>query len=118
MTELMDIVIDCAGDFGMSFTLRDEEGDLIDLTGAVVTAQLREFPESLDHFDFSCSHNGQGGQVVIGMSWRVTAKIPYTRGVYDVFVDFPNDTRKKYLKGKVEIYHNVTEPREDEADNP
>ena len=118
MTDILDIVIDSAADFGLNAVIENPDMDTYDLTDAVVSAQLREFPESRDCFDFVCNHNGEGGRIEISMPWHTTRKIPYTKGVYDVFITFPNNTRLKVLKGKVDIIPNVTEPEAYETDNP
>lgn len=109
-TKLLNIVIEKGADFHMSFTVTDDEDNLIDLSGATVTAYLREYAEADDYFAFTATHNGLGGKVSLTMPHEDTAQIGYTKGVYDVFVQFPNEDAEKYLMGEVTIIPAVTRP--------
>lgn len=111
----LDIIIECGADFSLYFLVRDSENALVDLTGAVVSAHLREYAEAQDYFAFTATHNGAGGKVTLTMPHEDTAEIGYTRGVYDVFIDFPDETRLKYLWGNVEIDPEVTKPVDGEV---
>ena len=106
----LDITIECGADFALSFLVRDDEGTLIDLTGATVEAQVREYAEAADYFAFTAVHNGQGGRVSLSMPHEVTASIGFSRGVYDVFIDYPDESREKYLMGDVTVIPEVTKP--------
>lgn len=105
--EKFDIVIDGNADFVLTLTIRDEDGNLKDLTGCTATAQLRESPESNDYFDFVCTHNDEGGKILITMSHSETEKIPYTHGVYDVLLETPTEILK-LIYGEAEIIPHVT----------
>ena len=105
-----DINIESGADFFHQFRLRDDEENLVDLTGATVTAQLREYSEAQDYFLFTATHNGEGGTVFLTMPHESTAAIGYTAGYYDVFVDYPDETREKVLWGQVVISPAVTRP--------
>lgn len=105
-----NIKIECGTDFVLPFTWKDDNGNIIDLTGATVEAQLREYPEASDCFDFYTQHNGAGGRITLTMSKEITAEIPYSRGYYDVHVTLADGTRKRPLYGEVKITPNVTKP--------
>ena len=77
-TKQVNITIEAGATFQMFFTVRDDNQSLIDLTGATVEAQLREFPEAQDYFQFTATHNGSGGRVNITMQYEDTAAIPYS----------------------------------------
>ena len=105
-----NIKIECGTDFVLPFTWYDDNGNVIDLTGAIVEAQLREYPEASDGFDFYTQHNGVGGKITLTMTKEITAEIPYSRGYYDVHVTLADGTRKRPLYGEVKIDPNVTKP--------
>lgn len=103
-----DINIDTGGDFTFSFTVYGEGSTPVDLTGAIVSATLREYPEGNDPTDFVCIHNDTGGQITISLAHEVTAHLGYTYGWYDIKVMFPDQTEEEVLHGKAFIASNVT----------
>lgn len=103
-----DINIDTGGDFTFSFTVYGEGSTPVDLTGAIVSATLREYPEGNDPTDFTCIHNDTGGQITISLAHEVTAHLGYTYGWYDIKVTFPDQTEEEVLHGKAFIASNVT----------
>lgn len=105
-----DINIDKGGDFSLTFTTYDEGSTPVDLTGATVSATLREYPEGTDQTPFVCTHNGVGGQIAISMAHEATGALGYTYGWYDVKVTFPNNTVEEVMHGKAFITANVTRP--------
>ena len=102
-----DIYIDCGADFVLTLTLRDEDGNLVDLTGATVSAQMRENPEANDHFDFTVTHNDDGGKILMRMPPETTEKIPFTEGVYDLFLTLSGEVMK-VIDGKANIKPSAT----------
>lgn len=103
-----DIRVETGADFVLPFTWYDDSGKPYNLTGASVTAQLRETSSSPYAHDFICSHNGAGGRITLKMLHEETALISFSSGVYDVFVQFPNGSTKRPLYGDADIEDNVT----------
>ena len=103
-----DLEIKCGSDFSFTFQLKNENGDPKDLTGITFRAQLREFAEAASAIDFVCSHNNQGGYVVLSMPHNVTSTIRFKQGVYDVVQYNTDDTRDPVLGGSVRILPSVT----------
>lgn len=103
-----DINIDTGGDFTFSFTIYGEGSTPVDLTGAIVSATLREYPEGNDPTNFVCTHNDTGGQITISLAHEVTAHLGYTYGRYDIKVTYPDQTEEEVLHGKAFITTNVT----------
>lgn len=99
----LDLVIETGFDFVMSATLHDVNDNIIDLTGATVDSQLRQFPEATDSFPFEVTHNGSGGRIKMKMSHTVTEKIPFTYGTYDVRIIFSDGSVHRPLEGNVTI---------------
>lgn len=105
-----NILIECGADFVLPFTWYDNNGVPYDLTGATVEAQLREYPEAVDSYDFVCSHNGAGGRITITLPQEITSQISFSYGTYDVFVNLPEGGRKRPLHGEVTVQDYVTKP--------
>ena len=106
--EHYDIDLNCGEDFALTFTLRDDNGQVIDLTGATVDACLKEFSESVDYIPFVATHNSAGGKVTLVMNHETTEHVGYTYGVYDVKIHYSNDIIESVLYGDVRINHSVT----------
>lgn len=103
-----NIEIDCGADFAMSFTVTDDAGNVVDLTGATVTAKLREDKSKPEYVEITATHNTTGGVISLGIARTTTATIPYRAGVYDVFVTYSDTTKDKVLFGSAIINHSVT----------
>ena len=107
---MKNIGIECGADFVLSFLWADENGDPVDLTGAVIEAQLRHFAQDTECVIFTATHDGSGGKITLAMPHERTAQISYTAGVYDVYVNFPDGSREKALYGNAKIEPNVVKP--------
>lgn len=105
-----NILIDAGADFVLPWIWYDSNGNPVDLTGARIEAQLRRFAESNEVYEFICTHNGQGGRILMTLPLEVTARISWPNGVYDVFVTPAGGQREKLLYGNAEVQHNVTKP--------
>ena len=109
-----NIKIECGTDFVLPFVWTDDNGNPYNLTGATVTAQLREYSGSPDALDFICTHNNAGGRIMLVMPNEVTKQITYSYGVYDVTVSFVNGSVKHPLYGEAKIQGAVTKPLDGE----
>lgn len=103
-----DINIDAGGDFSFSFTIYNEGSTPVDLTNAIVTAKLREYPEGTDEILFTTEHNNEGGQITISLPHETTSAIGYTYGWYEVKVEFVDSSIEEVLHGKAFIVAGVT----------
>lgn len=102
-----DITIKAGSDYKVDFSYEEDDGTVISVVGWGVEAQLREFPEAFDKHDFVCTADADGFHLT--MSHEETAKIGYTRGVYDVFITAPdNSVRDKLISGRAYIIPEVT----------
>ena len=73
----------------------------------LLSAQLREYPEATDYFDFDVSVDTDGYK--LSLSHEQTEKIPFSQGCYDVFVtDVSTGIRSKLISGKAYITRRVT----------
>ena len=107
-TAELNILIETGTDFVLPHKIKDENGNPLDLTGATVSAQLREFAEAADAFDFHCMHNGSGGRISVTMPHETTSLIAFRQGVYDVKVTLADGTVSHPLSGEAYIKEGVT----------
>lgn len=107
-TAELNILIETGTDFVLPHKIKDENGNPLDLTGATVSAQLREFAEAADAFDFACMHNGSGGRITVTMPHETTSLIAFRQGVYDVKVILADGTISHPLSGEAYIKEGVT----------
>lgn len=103
-----NINIEKFSDFSMTFTLTDSAGQAIDLTGANVSAKIREFPESIDYFEFTADWGDTSGEITLTMEHETTAEIGWSYGYYDVFVTFADGKVWRVLWGRVCVIPAVT----------
>ena len=72
-----------------------------------VEAQLREYPEASDYFDFNVWMDQEGYHLAIPND--ITMQIPFSQGVYDVFVEnTETGIRSKLLYGDAQIVRRIT----------
>lgn len=105
-----NVAIECGSDFRLKFTIKDDNDDPLDLTGALVEAQLRQYESAVDYFQFVCTHNNQGGAITITLPKEATSLISYSSGYYDVFVTLASGTRSRVIYGDAKIEANITKP--------
>ena len=108
---MFNLIIHQGADFNLPIALMDENGDAVDLTGATVEAQVREFPESKDYHDFQYSI--EGNRIELSMPHEDTSKICFSYGAYDVMINYPNGNREKVLWGNVDVIQEVSRPTGD-----
>lgn len=107
-TKKLNIIIETGFDFVMPITLYDYNNAVMDLTGSYAEASLRQYPEAKDSFPFETTHNNSGGRITLKMPHYITEEIPFSSGVYDVKVTFPNGRRFHALHGEAVIISGVT----------
>ena len=88
---------------------RDSGGTPVDLTGAVVTAQVRETAESADPASAEFDVSVTGNEVTLTLTPEQTRALPAS-GVYDLQVDWLADGTQiqTVAAGKITTSHDVT----------
>ena len=70
-------------------------------------AQLREYAEAVDYYDFDIWVDADGYHMTIGHD--ITDLIPFTHGVYDVFItNIETGVKSKLLYGEARIMRRTT----------
>ena len=106
----LNILIEKGADFVLPYTIYDNNGNPVDLTGSTITSHLRRFAEASGYSEFICIHNGKGGRITINMPKEITSQISYPKGVYDVKVMLADGFTSYTVKGNAEIREGVTKP--------
>lgn len=107
MIENIDLQIKCGADFQTILPVYDDNGELRDLSGYTVYAQIRETPVSSVRIDMNAQLGSAIGSVILSMAYSKTAMITYNRGVYDVFI-VKNEKRECVAQGYVVAFRDVT----------
>lgn len=100
--------LDCSDDWDISDEVMIYTGSGEIIVGSwELEAQLREFEEASDHFDFDISVDTDGYKLT--MSNELTQLIPWSQGVYDVFItNVETGVRSKLLMGDAKIVRRTT----------
>ena len=104
---ICDLTLKRGADYAADIVIAEDNETPIDLTGYTAEAQIREFPESPDKEDFTCSVDSAG--IHLSMAKETIDHIGYTQGRYDLFLTDPdNEIRTKLLQGNIFIVPEVT----------
>lgn len=107
MMEPIEINIKKGGKFSFSAKLKNDDGTPMELTGKVISAQLREFAEAPDAIDFTVTVSGNS--VTLSLNAVQTGQITYKAGVYDIFIEAEDpEDRQPLWEGSANIYTDVT----------
>ena len=100
-----NITIHKGSDYTIDFLTEEDDGTAIDVSGFTAEAQLREYPESNEYLDFTCTADATGFHLAMGH--EDSAKIGYTRGYYDLFLS-ADGNRDKFAQGKATVIPEVS----------
>lgn len=103
-----NLIIDQGTDYSATFNVTDDDGDVIDLTGATATAQMRRHYSSVSYHAFTTSINGSVGTVTISMNAATTNAISAGRYVYDCELQDTGGIRSRLVEGVVTVTPQVT----------
>ena len=110
MAAKANIVIDQGADFQTTITVRDDFGDVQDLTGYTGSGQIRKHYTSTTAVDFTISFEQPRslGQVTMSLTRTQTANMEPGRYVYDVEITDASDFRSRLVEGIVTVTPQVT----------
>lgn len=103
-----DYRIEEGADFGIEFTVVDEDGELYDLTGASCAASVRETKDSASSIDFTASIDTATSVITLTMAAAVTETFTYWSGYWDCELTELGGTVTRLLEGTVTIVQQVT----------
>jgi len=105
-----NITVDQGSDFFSEIIVEDAVGNIADLTGYLVTAQLRKAYASTTSTNFtSAISNGPQGKVTIALDNVTTDALKAGRYVYDVEIqNGVGGTKTRIVEGQVTVTPGVT----------
>ena len=104
-----NIIIDQGTDFSAIIDLIDSTGNVYDLTGYAVTAQMRKNYTSSYATTFATEHNGVNGEIEISLPNTVTADLEPGRYLYDVEIKLTSSgTITRVVEGIVTVTPGMT----------
>ena len=99
-----DLTIPVGVTFSLRFTIEDEKGQAIDLTGATFAMQVRSTFASQNALLSASTASGivvAANVVTVTLSASATGEITDDTGVYDLFLTWSTGRVDKLFKGKV-----------------
>lgn len=107
MANTVDITIDSGATFLKIFSLKDINGDNLDLTGYTANSQIRKWYTSTNSISFDVTVNNSLGTVTLSLTSNTTSNIETGRYVYDVMLANSSFVDKIY-QGYVTVIPQVT----------
>jgi uncharacterized membrane protein YfhO len=108
MAQIQNIYIDQGTTFSLSLTVNDQNGDLKDLTGYTVAAQMRRSYYTNTSVSFTAEVSfPEDGEVTISLTAVQTSALKAGRYVYDIEITGDGETLR-VLEGIVVINPEVT----------
>jgi len=108
MAQIQNIYIDQGTTFSLSLTVNDQNGDIKDLTGYTVAAQMRRSYYTTTSTSFTAAVSlPEDGEVTISLTAVQTSAIKAGRYVYDIEITGDGETLR-VLEGIVVINPEVT----------
>jgi hypothetical protein len=110
MAAKANIVIDQGADFQTTITVRDDDGNVQNLTGYTASGQIRKHYTSITSVDFTMSFEQprSSGQLTLALSRTQTENMEPGRYVYDVEITDASDFRSRLVEGIVTVTPQVT----------
>lgn len=103
-----NIVIDQGADFSTSILLRDDSGNLLELDGYTVAAQMRKTYTSSTAVTFTATLETATSEVILSLTNSQTSALTPGRYVYDVELTTPSSTKTRLVQGIVTVTPEVT----------
>lgn len=98
-----EITIHAGVDYAIDFAYEDDNDNVVSAEGWTIEAQLRDYKEAANAFEFECSSDEEGFH--LRMDRETTGQINFKNGVYDVFITTPDGSiRDKLIMGTALIY--------------
>jgi len=105
--------------WSLVITVKDKDGNPVDLTGYLVRGQVRKSHKATTAWNFDCSIvDAQGGKILVMMDAEDTASIPVGDSsdpksanntyVYDIELESPQGQVVRILEGKIYVDPEVT----------
>lgn len=105
----INLVLEQGTDFASTFTIYNENGSKLNLTGYTGMCLMKKSNYSSTSNQFTLTFpNRVGGQVSIGMGKTVSATIEGGRYLYDVVITSPLDSTRRVVEGSILVTPGVS----------
>lgn len=105
----INLVIEQGTDFESTFTIYNENGTRLNLTGYVGVSLVKKSTSSSNSFPFTVSFpNRLNGQVKVVMPKTITSTMEGGRYIYDVVLTSPNNYTRRVVQGSVLVTPGVS----------
>lgn len=109
MSTKANIVIDAGTTFSTTFNLTDDNGDALNLNGAVANSQMRKWYGSTNAITFTTFVDTAEGSISLSLTSEQTSVIDPGRYLYDVEVTYSStNTVSRVVEGLVTVTPNIT----------
>ena len=103
-----NIIIDQGTDFSALIDVETETANVFDLTGYTANAQMRKSYSSTSATTFTCSHNGELGQISMNLDKTVTTLLEPGRYLYDIEITSSGGQVIRVVEGTVTVTPGMT----------
>lgn len=105
----INLVLEQGTDFESTFTIYNENGTKLNLTGYTGLSLMKKSTYSSKSYSFTVTFpNRVGGQVSVAMGKTNTSAIEGGRYVYDVVITSPNNYTRRVVQGSVLVTPGVS----------
>lgn len=103
-----NLIIDQGSDFATNIVIRDENDQVLNITGYAANGSIRKTYSSSNTVLFNTSISGNSGIVTISLPASATANIAAGRYVFDVIVTDTLSRKKRVVEGIMTVTPAVT----------
>jgi hypothetical protein len=82
----VNITIEQGTDYVKTFTIKNSDNSVLDLTGYTSYAKIAKYPNATDATPFSVGIASTAGQIIISMANTITSTLDPGRHYYDVVI--------------------------------
>lgn len=110
MAQKAHLQMEQGADFSAQIDLQSYIGTMYNLSGAVITSQMRKSWVSTVSYPFECTiDNVTNGSFIISMPWELTSTIDAGRYLYDIVLTDTNTGGKiRVIEGTVHVTPGIT----------
>lgn len=114
MSQIYPLSIEQNATFTRTFTVKDSNGNPIDLTGATAKVQIKQTydsPSSVATYTTGAgiTMGGAAGTIVLTITAAQTAAMPNSLvGVWDLLITWPDTTKQRLVRGTATVSPGVT----------
>lgn len=104
-----NITIEQGTDFEKTYTIKNPDSSVVDLTGYTIQAKVKKHSESTQSYNFSVGISSAVGIITISMANTVTDTLTFGRYYYDI-ISTEDSTGKvsKLYTGMALVNHSIT----------